>query len=971
MKKIMSVFVSVCMIFSLITVNSASAISPVSDGAGWKLDFSSAEDGATVPFTLTNATAQITEGILKVTTTAKGPRLVYNDTFSVNASEIEKIVIVQRTASGKYFQPYLYFGGTFSGTNVFKSKAIPGTGDWQEIVIDTHNKTVKTGTTNCTGSMPEGLNWSGTITAFRLDNSSQSSDFEIQSIKFLKFPVDGEAVGKGWTIDFSSAEDGALFAGTLRNASAAVNDGALTFTPSTTDPGLTSSGTSFAVNAGDVGEIRIKAKLPAGAGVQLFYTPSGGTIKNFGKVNLSDLKDLGDGWYEYVVLTESYADWAGDIASFRFDVDYTKEQYSIRYIKFVEGVTKYLEGTKAGNEWYMDFSLAEDGTVPVINEHGESKINTNAVYSISGGALQVVPMDSTVTAPRIAISNKSNFSVNTADITKICFKVRSEVNLSKANLYYATESGAFSSYLSAVIGEEDSDGWQDVVFYSHADESWNGISEPIAKIRFDMYLSSSAVYEVQSIKFTETADFDEYTVSFDGNNKQILKEGYKIYAPEDPVKENYTFCGWAKKGTSTPVTLPRILTEDMELVSLWGANHLVEAGVPHAHRFFKEKEPAKDYAYSFCVVGDTQVLTDSYPDKLTYIYDWIVENKEDKNIQFVFGLGDITNYSRDDEWQVAQEQINKLNGVVPYSLIRGSENHDQSAKFNEYFNKPVYTDTLEGFYEADKINNTWRTFSVGGVNYLFVMLDFGPSDAVLEWAGEVIEQHPDHRVIISTHCYLYSDGTTVDYTDQSPPHKEAVGDGTKNNGDEMWDKLISQHENIFMVLSGHISSSKIVVTKTEGVHGNIVTQMLIDPQGVDSGIVPSGMVAMLYFSEDGETVEVENYSTIQEMYYMPENQFTIDIPKYIVTPDNTTVLSYDNRNAVVYSEEAGTYSVIFADFENGVINNVEIVEATFLAGETKEIPQTVTSFTLGEGDMVMIWQDMINLTPMCEALVIE
>ena len=88
----------------------------------------------------------------------------------------------------------------------------------------------------------------------------------------------------------------------------------------------------------------------------------------------------------------------------------------------------------------------------------------------------------------------------------------------------------------------------------------------------------------------------------------------------------------------------------------------------------------------------------------------------------------------------------------------------------------------------------------------------------------------------------------------------------KSTEPEYIEKLVSKHENIFMILCGHDSSSTIVMKQTAGDNGNIVTQMLINPQGVDGGQTPTGMVAMLYFAKDGRSIEVEYYSTVRNMY---------------------------------------------------------------------------------------------------------
>lgn len=294
--------------------------------------------------------------------------------------------------------------------------------------------------------------------------------------------------------------------------------------------------------------------------------------------------------------------------------------------------------------------------------------------------------------------------------------------------------------------------------------------------------------------------------------------------------------------------------------------------------WFKDKAPVTNYAYSFCVVGDTQKVAYLYPDQFHCIYDWIVENKESKKIEYVFGLGDITDKDTVAEWELVKSEIFKLNGVVPYSLVRG--NHDGTANFNKYFKVDEYTKTIEGQFNERFIENSWRTFTVGEVKYLNITLDYGASDKVLNWAAGIIEQHPDHRVIITTHAYLFRDGTTLDVGDVVPPNKTGSNDGTSNNGDQMWDKLISKYENIFLVLSGHDPCDNIIVTQDKGVNGNVVTQMLIDPQGVDASQGATGMVAMLYFSNDGKTITIENYSTVRGEYYMSTSQMVIEVPEY-------------------------------------------------------------------------------------------
>lgn len=299
--------------------------------------------------------------------------------------------------------------------------------------------------------------------------------------------------------------------------------------------------------------------------------------------------------------------------------------------------------------------------------------------------------------------------------------------------------------------------------------------------------------------------------------------------------------------------------------------------------YFTEKAPLEEYAYSFAVVGDTQILAVSYPEKFTALYDWLLGNVESKNIKFVLGLGDITDDDTNTEWALAKKNITRMNGVVPYSLVRG--NHDSVNQMEKYFPMSEFGSTVTGTYESDSILNSYHKFAVGDVKYIVFSLDYGAFDEVLDWAAGIIEAHPDHNVIITTHAYMFRDGTTLDAGDVVPPSNK----GPKyNNGDQIWDKLVKKYENIVLVLSGHDPCDYVVAAQDKGVNGNTVTQMLVDPQGVDKAQGGVGLVTMLYFSADGKTMQVETYSTDRKAFYLEENQFTLTLDLVEPKPEETT-----------------------------------------------------------------------------------
>lgn len=286
--------------------------------------------------------------------------------------------------------------------------------------------------------------------------------------------------------------------------------------------------------------------------------------------------------------------------------------------------------------------------------------------------------------------------------------------------------------------------------------------------------------------------------------------------------------------------------------------------------WLKEKPQLRDYAYSIAVIGDTEVLSAKYPSKLSGIYDWLVSNKSGKKIEFVIGLGDITQSSTPNEWSAATSAIKKLNGVIPYSLTRGET--DSSASYKQYITKEEFGGSVSGAYD-DTMLNTYSKFTVGDVKYMVLSLDLTAPDAVLEWAGNIISENTDYNVIVATHIYMYDNGARYD-------RLQTTVYGTKNDAKALWEKLLSKHSNIIMVICGHSSSDRVSVKKTYGDSGNEIIEMLVAPQNIDYEWEGAGVVCMLYFSEDGKRAEVEYYSPSKDRYYLPINNsfdFEVDV----------------------------------------------------------------------------------------------
>ena len=276
--------------------------------------------------------------------------------------------------------------------------------------------------------------------------------------------------------------------------------------------------------------------------------------------------------------------------------------------------------------------------------------------------------------------------------------------------------------------------------------------------------------------------------------------------------------------------------------------------------------PVEDYAYSFAIVGDTQYQTDRYPEVLTGVYDWIIDNVKSQKMAFVLGMGDMTDRDTDEEWARVKKEVHRLDGVVPYSFVHG--NHDSVAGFNKTFPLSDYKGKVDGTHDGTMVN-TYQTFSVSGQKYLVVNLgyQYTPVDTVATWANEVIAKHPDHQVIITTHSYL-------------------SGEGQRNEqGERLWDTIASKHKNVVMVLSGHSDGDDIQLLHSIGEQGNIVCQFMINAQYTDLTYDGTGIIAMFYFSEDGKNVQVRYYSTAKEKFFKDKNQFNFEVAPAFVKMD--------------------------------------------------------------------------------------
>ena len=290
---------------------------------------------------------------------------------------------------------------------------------------------------------------------------------------------------------------------------------------------------------------------------------------------------------------------------------------------------------------------------------------------------------------------------------------------------------------------------------------------------------------------------------------------------------------------------------------------------------------------SLVVLPDTQNYSTYYPGMFNLQTQWIVDNKDAYNIIYVFQLGDITNKNSETEWQRASRAMARLDGVVPYALVpgnhdcgKGGDASDRTTLMNNYFPPERFEKwpTFGGTMQKGRIENNYHLFEASGRDWLILGLEWGPRDKTLQWASQILTKYHNRKAIIITHAYLYDDSTRHDWAAKGDsqnwnPHAYGTAADT-NDGEQMWNKLVKRHKNIFMVINGHVLHDGLGFLTSKADAGNPVHQMLVNFQMREIG--GQSWLRLIEFLPDAKTVQIKTYCPLLEAYETgPQSQFVI------------------------------------------------------------------------------------------------
>jgi len=258
--------------------------------------------------------------------------------------------------------------------------------------------------------------------------------------------------------------------------------------------------------------------------------------------------------------------------------------------------------------------------------------------------------------------------------------------------------------------------------------------------------------------------------------------------------------------------------------------------------------------FRIVVLPDTQKYSESFPEIFTAQTQWIADNAEAMNIQFVIHEGDIVQaWDSTAQWDNAHAAMSILDTAgVPYSMLPGNWDHENNSTtgstqyYNQYFGPTRFSSYPWYGGNYNENDNNYQLLTINKEDYVFVSLDWCPSADEIDWVNTVLTEHAARKAMLTTHGYLNDAGEITNIN--------GCGDGTY-----IWENLIKQHDNLQIVLNGHeIGGDGEAYRVDPNLAGNPVHQMLANSQEYPNG--GNGWLRILEFMPAENKVQVRTYS---------------------------------------------------------------------------------------------------------------
>lgn len=310
--------------------------------------------------------------------------------------------------------------------------------------------------------------------------------------------------------------------------------------------------------------------------------------------------------------------------------------------------------------------------------------------------------------------------------------------------------------------------------------------------------------------------------------------------------------------------------------------------------------------FTIAVIPDTQCYVSNYctqeasADIFRNEAQFIVNNRAAMNIVFVSHLGDIWNNSatpsEDNERTRSVIAMNILKDAnIPMAIVPGNHDYDQgtgngytyisgSTLWTSYYGASTSYFSGKSWYGGSYINGTdasgmtsWQTFHAGSWDFLHIALEIEPSDDVLAWVQDVINEHPGWPTIVTIHEYINPIGQYMGVPQTPEIYSSKLRQAAHplyNSDEQIWNEFIKVNPQIFMVLCGHafLGEELCAYRRTDlNNSGYGVYQILSDYQGVKSNNPVTlgrggGWIRLMEFDTTLKTIRVRTYSVLLGKY---------------------------------------------------------------------------------------------------------
>ena len=110
----------------------------------------------------------------------------------------------------------------------------------------------------------------------------------------------------------------------------------------------------------------------------------------------------------------------------------------------------------------------------------------------------------------------------------------------------------------------------------------------------------------------------------------------------------------------------------------------------------------------------------------------------------------------------------------------------------------------------------------------------------------------------------------------------------------MWEDYLSNHENVFMILSGHSVTESVAYKELQGKNGNIAMAFRVDSTYTVGGKGYDSVMGLFSFDEANTTLTLNYFSVEKNMFYNVQNQMRINFSDY-----TRYTASYYNPNSEI------------------------------------------------------------------------